>query len=245
MIIIFDDYNCDFCLHSTLLFLALANEMLSIVGLLVLVAAASLTRSQDVSVPNIIIVNIDDLPFLQQWSDYAPIGVELEGMKINYDSFPVPNMAKFLDEAVVFSRAYSGGPKCSTSRFSLLTGRQPSRSEEAVRKTLEESSGIWGPKISVPYTRIAGDDKRYNLPTLLQLHNGSPYYTGCVGKWHMMGEEDEKTHRCGEQEVTANSTTYDLCTALVEDVGFDVVGALYVGNIGTNDVFSHNPEWMV
>merc|ERR1719159_2168165 len=152
-------------------------------------------------------------------------------MSVNYESFPVPNIAKFLAHSVVFSKAYCGGPKCSPSRYSLLTGRQPPRSKEAIRKTLEDSSGIWGPKISVPYTRIADDDKRYNLPFLLQLHQDTPYYTGCIGKWHMMGDEDEETFGCGDLDEAPNAELYANCTELVKDAGFDYVDAWYAGNI--------------
>ena len=96
--------------------------------------------------------------------------MNLEDKTIEYEWYPVPNIQQLIGESVVFSRAYCGGPKCSPSRYSLLTGRQPTRSEEAARKTLEDDSGMWGPKVSVPYTRIADDDKIYNLPALLQKH---------------------------------------------------------------------------
>ena len=39
----------------------------------------------------------------------------------------VPNMNKIRDEGVVFTRAYTAGPKCAPSRISMLTGRYASR----------------------------------------------------------------------------------------------------------------------
>jgi len=214
--------------------------------LISLTLIVTLVRSQtETSLPNVIVIDVDDLPFLQQWKDYAPTGMELEGVSISLSSYPTPNIQKLIGESVVFSRAYCGGPKCSPSRYSLLTGRQPARCEEAVRKTLEYSSGMWGPMISVPFTRIADDDKRYNLPTLLKNHRDTPYYTGHVGKWHLMGDEDDEAHLCDELDTTPNATKYALCASKIAEVGFDFVDALYVGNVYDNEYFSHNPEWMV
>ena len=67
------------------------------------------------------------------------------------------------------------GPKCAPSRFSILTGRQPTRCLYAIEKTLEEGSGIFGPDLSSNKVKMTWEDGIFNIPTVLR-DNG--YHTG-------------------------------------------------------------------
>ena len=90
--------------------------------------------------PNIVIFVIDDMPFLEEYNESAPIGVHLVNYTVEYEDYPTPNINAFRNESVIFHMSYCGGPKCAPSRYSLLTGRQPSRSEWAMAMTLSLSN---------------------------------------------------------------------------------------------------------
>ena len=198
--------------------------------------------SAGTSTPNIIIFVIDDIEFLQKYNESAPIGVDLVDYTVEYDDYPTPYINAFRNEAVIFPRSYCGGPKCSPSRYSVLTGRMPSRSEWAASMTVSAGTGSNGTDVEVFYTKISGDDTVYNLPRVLQ-DNG--YYTGAVGKWHMMpGDDNGYNIGCSALEDGADATLYDDCTAIVKEQGLDFVDAFYYGNIEDVEDFSHNPEWI-
>ena len=110
---------------------------------------------------------MDDLPFLEQWSESAPTGNNLEGLTVTLDAYPTPRIDEFRSEAVIFSKSYCGAPKCAPSRMCLLTGRQAISCEYAIEETLKTtsrgnsglSSGIYGTGVSVmlsPYTLSLG-----------------------------------------------------------------------------------------
>merc|ERR1719242_439421 len=213
--------------------------------LVMLCAVFSLTTcsSTAATAPNIIIFIIDDMPFLHQFNVSAPVGVDLVDYTVEYDDYPTPNISAFRDEAVIFPKSYCGGPKCSPSRFSVLTGRQPSRSEWGVSSTLSVGTEADGTDVEVFFTKLSGDDNVYNIPQVLQ-DNG--YYTGQVGKWHLMPSDDNGySIGCSALEDAADESLYEACTEIVKnEVGFDFVDAFYYGNIEVYDDFDHNPEWI-
>jgi len=105
-------------------------------------------------------------------------------------------------------------------------------------------SGIYGTGVSVQTMKMMGRDAEYNIPTVLR-DNG--YYTGLVGKWHMMPNDDmgHPSFGCADLESQPNEDKYNQCKDLLKDVGFNSIGGWYYGNIKNNQYFSHNPEWMV
>eukprot|EP00486_Rosalina_sp_Unknown_P016138 CAMPEP_0201594902 /NCGR_PEP_ID=MMETSP0190_2-20130828/192075_1 /ASSEMBLY_ACC=CAM_ASM_000263 /TAXON_ID=37353 /ORGANISM="Rosalina sp." /LENGTH=1261 /DNA_ID=CAMNT_0048054691 /DNA_START=127 /DNA_END=3908 /DNA_ORIENTATION=- len=194
-------------------------------------------------VPNILIFLIDDIQYTAAWNVSTP-GTQLHGENVVYLDIPTPNIDRIMDEGVTFPRSYAGGPKCSPSRYSILTGRYPARSAYAVKKTLASSSAVQGTNVTVPLTRIAYEDKQYNLMQVLRNHTVFPYYTGFTGKWHLMSGPDD-IYGCSALTATANAELYKNCTDLIKEAGFDFADAVYHSNIDTNPHFSHNPEWMV
>merc|ERR1719295_404094 len=136
------------------------------------------------STPNIVIFTIDDMPFLDQWSESAPAGGNLEGKTISLrDYVPTPHIDAFREEAVIFTASYAAGPKCSPSRFSLLTGRNPARNLWAIDRTLLTNNGRYGANVTVLLSNMYFDDEIYNIPSTLR---SDGYWTGMVGKWHLM-----------------------------------------------------------
>ena len=194
--------------------------------------------------PNIIVFVIDDMPFLKQYNESAPIGVDLANYTVEYGDYPTPNINAFRNEAVIFPKSYCGGPKCSPSRYSVLTGRQPSRSEWAINETLKTGNVSEGTDVTVLSSKLSGYDTVYNLPRVLQ-DNG--YYTGTVGKWHLMPSDDNGHNiGCDALETAARPLLYADCTEIVEEQGFDFVDGWFYSNIEDQEGdFSHNPEWMV
>ena len=206
-------------------------------------APVTLLNHDDIQ-PNIIIFVIDDILFTADWAESAPPGTELDGKTITYNDFPTVNIANFMKESIIFPQSYVAGPKCSPSRFAVLTGRQTSRAEWAIHRTLQTCSGELGVNVTIQTSKITLGDNTNNIPYILQNDPITPYYTGMVGKWHVMGS-NENIYDCGRLEGTQNETLYNLCKDIVTNQGFDFVDAWYYSNIGENDYFGHNPEWLV
>merc|ERR1719283_61654 len=197
--------------------------------------------------PNVVIFIVDDMPFLEQWSESAPRGNHLEGLEVTLDPYPTPRIDEFRSEAVVFSKTYAAASKCAPSRISVLTGRQPISCEYAIEDTLSTrglSTGIYGTSVTVHTEKMQGVDAQFNVPSVLR-DNG--YFTGMVGKWHMMPPDDmgHPDLDCQALELFPNEDLYEECKDILHDVGFDSIEAFFYGNVKTNNYFSHNPEWMV
>ena len=114
-----------------------------------------------------------------------PTGNQLAESTINYYDVPTPHIQSMLDDGgIIIPRTYAGGPKCSPSRFSILTGRYPTRGKFAVSVAEKGGTLHLGTTVSVPSTALWGDDLVYSV--FNTLHNAyNPYYTGMVGKWYV------------------------------------------------------------
>ena len=197
------------------------------------------------NVPNILIFNIDDLPYTSDWTHSAPDGTQLNGKTVNYVDVNTPNIQSIIDEGIVIPRTYSSGPKCSPSRYSLLTGRYVVRSEWAISKT---NDLYYGTDVTLSNCALYGmNDNTNNIPYLLKNNIDNPYYTGMVGKWHLMSTNNNgnPSYDCSTLTTTPDPILYEECKDFIKFQGFDMVDAWYYANILDNAHFSHNPEWMV
>lgn len=111
--------------------------------------------------PNILLIFTDD----QGWNDVGCYGSEI----------PTPNIDRIAAEGVRFENFYSASSICTPSRFGLLTGRNPSRSQDHLLSALmfmaDEHKQT---SIKKHETTIAG-----------WLRSKAGYETALIGKWHL------------------------------------------------------------
>ncbi len=123
--------------------------------LVVLLPGTSCKKQPDRSLPNVVIIFIDD----QGYGDIGPNGA------IDYIT---PNIDKLASEGMRFTNFYAAQAVCSASRAGLLTGCYPNR------------VGISG--ALMPWAKIGISDQEM---TIAQLLKQKGYATGMVGKWHL------------------------------------------------------------
>jgi len=107
--------------------------------------------------PNIIVILADDL-------GYGDVNI------YNPDSrIPTPNLDRLAREGVQFTDAHTPCGVCSPTRYGLLTGRYPWRTEL-------KTQVLW------PWDKPLIDKDRLTLPKMLQ---SLGYHTAAFGKWHL------------------------------------------------------------
>jgi arylsulfatase A len=117
-------------------------------------AVSAQTRAK---LPNIVLILADDLGY----GDIAAYNPE--------SKIPTPEVDRLAREGVRFLDAHTPCGVCSPTRYSLLTGRYPWRSE--LKRQV-----LW------PYDKPLIDPARLTLPQMLQSRG---YRTACFGKWHL------------------------------------------------------------
>lgn len=114
--------------------------------------------------PNIVLIVADDLGY----GDLASFG---------HPNIKTPFLDQMASEGMRLTHCYSSSPMCSPSRAGLLTGRVPYR------------TGV--------YDWIAPDSTMY-LPkkeiTIASLLKKKDYQTSSIGKWHLNGKFNDKSH---------------------------------------------------
>ncbi len=114
--------------------------------------ASSVALAADRPKPNIIFVMADDMGWGQ--TGYR-----------NHPVLKTPNLDAMAANGLRFERFYAGGPVCSPTRASVLTGRSPDR------------AGVL----------THGYALRLQEKTIAQALKGAGYVTGHFGKWHLNG----------------------------------------------------------
>lgn len=131
---------------------------------LVFACASLMSESKD-SPPNIVYIVVDDL------------GVMDVGAYNEHCFYETPSINALADSGMRFDRAYVTSPVCSPSRFSLMTGRYPSRAH-ATDWFVGTRSGRFLPAVT-------NDRMPLEEITIAELLKNIGYKTFYAGKWHL------------------------------------------------------------
>ena len=128
---------------------------------LLLFAAAPVFARQ----PNVVFVLVDDL-------GYMDIGANNPGT-----FYETPNVDRLAATGMRFTNGYAANPVCSPTRFSIMTGRYPSR-VDATDWFVGRRSGRFLPAPLI-------DRMPLSEVTLAEAFAGHGYRTAFLGKWHL------------------------------------------------------------
>lgn len=125
--------------------------------------------------PNILIILVDDM-------GYGDIGSYNPESKI-----PTPNIDGLAQQGIRFNDAHAPGAVCHPSRYGLLTGRYPFRT----------NTSVWPEQPVI-------DEGRLTIARMLQSEG---YRTAMVGKWHLGFDESHTTDPTvsGDSQAGANT----------------------------------------
>ena len=131
--------------------------------IVLLMLAAAVTGAE--KTPNIVVILVDDL-------GYMDIGAN--NPRCFYDT---PNIDRLAASGMRFTDGYAANPVCSPTRYSLMTGKYPTR-VQATNFFSGKRAGKFGPaplNDKMPLTEV----------TLAQLLKKKNYATFFAGKWHL------------------------------------------------------------
>jgi arylsulfatase A-like enzyme len=204
-----------------------------IVLLVNLRAVAGAEVSEAAARPNIVFFIADDM----QRYMFNCLG---EGQ----EPYLTPNLDRLAAQGTVMMEQYVSAPVCTPSRFTCLTGRYASRSENrAIAATIErDGQSVVGWNTMIMPGQII-------LPTLLQQ---AGYKTGMVGKNHAIeapgrekvGYREDPTDPAVGARLRADQ--HLLCKS-IKHCGFDYAAAIYHNNPdgnGPRDLAVHNLDWI-
>lgn len=122
---------------------------------------ASKSAAENETLPNIILINADDLGY----GDLGCYGATM---------VQTPNIDQLAREGRRFTDAHTASAVCSPSRYGLLTGSYPLR------------RNFWGPIPGITEGLTIDTES----PTIASILKKAGYAPACVGKWHLgFGEE--------------------------------------------------------
>ncbi|MBL6765174.1 MAG: sulfatase [Verrucomicrobiae bacterium] len=144
--------------------------MKSLLTSLLFLCALSLPPNASAARPNILFILVDDL-------GYMDIGAN------NPDTFyETPNIDRLAAEGMRFTDGYAANPVCSPTRYSIMTGKYPSRVDAT-----NFFSGTRGGRFkSAPLH----DDMPLAEITLAEALKRGGYHTFFAGKWHLGPTEE-------------------------------------------------------
>ena len=131
--------------------------------------------------PNVVVFLVDDL-------GYMDIGAN------NPDCFyDTPNIDRFAKTGIRFTDGYAANPVCSPTRYSLLTGKYPTR--------VGATNFFSGTRAEKFKPAPLNDNMPLDEVTLPRALKKNGYATFFAGKWHL-GEE-KRSQICPEKYVPA------------------------------------------
>ncbi len=131
--------------------------------------------------PNVVFIVIDNV-------DFAHMGKCYGGDSLT------PQIDRISERGVKFTRAYATTPLCVPSRYTCLSGRYATRSQNSAGGETEDGEGGWSIQLEK------------DLPNLPNVMHAAGYATGFVGKYHL---EKEKYPRYSGKESSVFSAETD------------------------------------
>ncbi|QDV41871.1 Arylsulfatase [Stieleria neptunia] len=120
--------------------------------------------------PNVVFFLVDDLGFMD-------VGVN------NPETFyETPNIDRLADRGTNFTNGYAANPVCSPTRYSILTGRYPTRAD-ATNFFSGKRPGRFLPA-------VLNDHMPLSEVTLAEAFKQQGYHTMFAGKWHLGPSEE-------------------------------------------------------
>ncbi|TWU64695.1 sulfatase [Crateriforma conspicua] len=148
------------------------SRWLIVCVLLLGVATVPSTATAETDTPplNFVVLLVDDLGFMD-------IGAN------NPNCFyETPNIDRFSDSAMRFTNGYAANPVCSPTRFSLMTGRYPTRTQ-ATNFFSGKREGTFRPA-------PLNDKMPLDEVTIAEVLKPKGYQTFFAGKWHLGPDPD-------------------------------------------------------
>lgn len=142
----------------------------ALVAMTLVVDIDAAENGSNVETPNFVVILVDDL-------GYMDIGAN------NPNCFyETPNIDGLAESGMRFTDGYAANPVCSPTRYSLMTGKYPTR-VEATNFFSGRRSGKFNPA-------PLHDKMPLNEITIAQALNASGYSTFFAGKWHLGPSEE-------------------------------------------------------
>jgi len=189
--------------------------------------------------PNILFIITDDQE--RKEFNFLPEGRDEQGKPKSLS----PNIDRLAAEGVVFLNQYVSSPVCTPSRYSALTGTYASRSTSFGKAASREQ------QVNITWnTHI-----HRQTPNLARTLQAAGYYTGAVGKNHVIkergggrqgGPADDADPR--DPKVAAYYAKKQReQVAAMQACGFDYAASLYAGNLPGHTCKAlefHNMDWI-
>lgn len=136
---------------------------------------AGTAKAQKQGLPNIVLINIDDLG----WKDVGFMGSEF---------YQTPVMDELVAQGTKFTNAYAAASNCAPSRASMMTGQWTPRHGIYTVENSDRGKSRDRKLIPIRNTTVLAKEKTI-IPEVLK-RNG--YVTCIAGKWHLSGNPKER-----------------------------------------------------
>lgn len=149
--------------------------LFGVVLLFAIQLTASATIGRGPMLPNIVLINIDDLG----WRDVGFMGSEY---------YETPNIDKLAAKGTIFTNAYSSAANCAPSRACMMSGKWTPR--HGIYTVDNSDRGNSKDRKLIPTTNtITLNDSFLTLPEVLKQSG----YTTCIaGKWHLSDDPKKR-----------------------------------------------------
>ncbi|VGO16261.1 Arylsulfatase [Pontiella desulfatans] len=215
----------------------------AILTIMILAAAAATSALSKETRPNILFIMTDD-----QWRpefNFLPEGRDEDGKPKNL----TPTIDRLSSEGIILDRMYATSTVCTPSRFSVLTGEYPSRSQD---KGFLQDMEAFGNQPN-PHFNVHVTPGKANIGSVLK-ENG--YFTGFAGKNHVLHSDtikvpgispwrDADPFDAKTQEFLESKQAAEVASVLQN--GFDYAASIYAGNVPGHmpiKMEAHNQDWI-